>query len=106
LATQANCFELYGGVNREGQDLRANYALKWHAIKFAKSSGSVVYDLNGLLNDGVSNFKLGFSNEETNLVGTWDLPLSPLYLAWEKVLPFAKKSVQKFNNLRKNQDEK
>lgn len=97
LVTPANCFELYGGVNGEGQELRANYALKWHAIKKARQSGSTIYDLNGLLNDGISNFKRGFSDRETELVGTWDLSLSPLYFVWEILLPTAKRVTQKLN---------
>ena len=101
FATPEICFELYGGNNREGQNLRANYILKWRAISFAKKQGSRIYDLNGLLNDGVSNFKLGFSDgRETNLVGTWDFPLSRKYFAWEKMLPGAKKVVQRMNKIR------
>lgn len=52
-------FELYGGMSQEGQDLRANYALKWHAICKCKEWGLGRYDMNGLLNDGISTFKEG-----------------------------------------------
>lgn len=84
-------FELYGGVNDEGQRLRANYALKWHAITKTKEWGIERYDMNGLLNDGVSTFKQGFAAHETMLAGTYDHPLSPLYFVWTKLLPLAKK---------------
>lgn len=84
-------FELYGGMNERGQALRANYMLKWHAITKCKEWGIDRYDMNGLLNDGVSTFKQGFADHEDMLVGTYDYPLSPLYSAWSKGLPAAKK---------------
>lgn len=94
-------FELYGGMNDEGQSLRANYALKWHAIMTCQQWGVVRYDMNGLLNDGVSTFKQGFADHETMLAGTYDLPLSPLYHAWSKGLPFAKRTLRRLKSLRK-----
>jgi lipid II:glycine glycyltransferase (peptidoglycan interpeptide bridge formation enzyme) len=87
-------FELYGGMNDRGQELRANYALKWHAITTMKQWGLSEYDMNGLLNDGVSTFKQGFADHEDMLVGTYDKPLSPLYFVWDKGLPYAKKAIR------------
>lgn len=84
-------FELYGGMNDQGQELRANYALKWHVISTMKKWGIREYDMNGLLNDGVSTFKQGFASHEDQLVGTYDRPLSPLYWVWTVGLPLAKK---------------
>lgn len=84
-------FELYGGMNDRGQDLRANYALKWYAICLMRKWGLVRYDFNGLLNDGVSTFKRGFASHEDTLAGTYDRPLSPLYVVWARGLPVAKK---------------
>lgn len=101
LRTPAVEFELYGGVNEEGQRLRSNYVLKWQAILDAKDSGIGKYDMNGLLNDGISGFKRGFSDKEINLVGAWDFPLSPLYGVWEFGLPLAKGLVQSANRLRR-----
>ena len=102
LRTSSTEFELYGGVNEAGQELRSNYALKWHAIRDAKTAGIKIYDLNGLLNDGISNFKRSFTDTETSWVGTWDKPLSPLYHVWETALPAAKKTVQIFNRFKKH----
>jgi peptidoglycan pentaglycine glycine transferase (the first glycine) len=96
--SQEIAFELYGGMNDEGQELRANYALKWHAIKTIKEWGISYYDMNGLLNDGVSTFKQSFADHEDMLIGTYDKALSPLYKAWTKGLPLAKKAVQKLKN--------
>lgn len=87
-------FELYGGMNDKGQELRANYALKWHAITKMQEWGIERYDMNGLLNDGVSTFKQGFADHENMLVGTYDRPLSPLYFAWSTLLPLGKNIIR------------
>jgi len=95
IVTPQISFELYGGVNDEGQKLRANYVLKWHVIQACKNLHVKYYDMNGLLNDGVSNFKLGFSGGyETYLEPTLDRPLSTLYKVWENLLPAGKKVVR------------
>lgn len=92
--SQSIAFELYGGMNEEGQMLRANYALKWHAITKMKEWGIERYDMNGLVSDGVSNFKKGFANHEDILIGTLEKPLSPLYFFWTHFLPLGKKIVR------------
>lgn len=99
-ASSTTAFELYGGMSELGQSLRANYALKWHAITRCKEWGIERYDMNGLLNDGVSNFKRGFAGHEDMLVGTLDYPLSPLYTVWTQLLPKAKVIVRKLKSLR------
>jgi len=97
LAISAStAFELYGGMNDQGQELRANYALKWYAIMKMKGWGIERYDMNGLVSDGVSNFKRGFADHEDRLVGTYDKSLSPLYIVWSKLLPLGKKLVRAF----------
>jgi len=96
--SQETAFELYGGMNDDGQRLRANYVLKWHAIQTMKKWGISRYDFNGLLNDGVSTFKRGFADHEDMLAGTYDKPLSPLYGVWTQALPTAKKVLRKFKN--------
>ena len=84
-------FELYGAVNEQGQEARVNYALKWHAITEMKRQGIRFYDLNGLVEGGVSNFKQGFASHETHFAGTFDYPLSPLYPLWRIGFEPAKK---------------
>ena len=96
----STAFELYGGMNDRGQELRANYALKWHAITTCKRWGMGRYDMNGLLNDGVSTFKQGFASHETMLAGTYDYPLSPLYGVWTTVLPKVRAILRKVKSLR------
>lgn len=93
--TEETAYELYGGVNERGQEIRANYALKWHLIKKSKEWGIQCYDFGGLVAGGVSTFKQGWSEEPTLFVGSFDKPLSPLYFVWAKGLPYAKKSLQK-----------
>ncbi|MGV9002126.1 MAG: lipid II:glycine glycyltransferase FemX [Candidatus Saccharimonadaceae bacterium] len=93
--SETTAYELYGGMTERGQELRANYALKWHAIKKVKEWGLSRYDFGGLVAGGVSNFKQGWSSEITVFSGTFDKPLSPLYSLWSKGLPFAKKTLQK-----------
>jgi peptidoglycan pentaglycine glycine transferase (the first glycine) len=95
IFTPEVAFELYGGMNEQGQALRANYHLKWSVIQTMKGQGIHRYDVNGLLNDGVSAFKQGFIPEETQMSGTFDRPLSPLYPIWTTLLPAAKKIAQK-----------
>jgi peptidoglycan pentaglycine glycine transferase (the first glycine) len=98
--TEKTSFELYGGMNTVGQDLRANYALKWHAIRKTKEWGIERYDFGGLINDGVSTFKRSWTDTETTLAGTFDKPLSPLYTVWNKALPLAKRITQRLRSKR------
>jgi peptidoglycan pentaglycine glycine transferase (the first glycine) len=91
LAAGPTAYELYGGVTAEGQELKANYFLKWHAVVALKAASYRIYDFNGRLNEGVSRFKDGFGPDETNYIGTWDYPLNKLgYQLWEKLWPVAK----------------
>ena len=98
--SESTAFELYGGMNDDGQHMRINYALKWHAIKTCKEWGVKKYDLNGLLNDRISTFKRGFASHETELAGTYDYPLSPLYTLWSKTLPSVKSVLRRVKSLR------
>lgn len=95
IVTPEVAFELYGGMNDEGQRMRANYYLKWSVIQAMKRQGVQRYDVNGLLNDGVTAFKKGFIPEETEMAGTFDKPLSPLYPIWSVLLPWVKRVLQR-----------
>ena len=86
VTTPSTAFELWGGVTDEGKRLHANYLLKWHAMCEAKKLGTALYDMNGLLEGGVSNFKLQFANGPTEWMGTFDRPLSTLYHVWDVAL--------------------
>ncbi|HWT40637.1 MAG TPA: peptidoglycan bridge formation glycyltransferase FemA/FemB family protein [Dongiaceae bacterium] len=93
--SESTAYELYGGMDERGQELRANYALKWYAIRKVKEWGLTRYDFGGLVAGGVSNFKQGWSDDVTVFAGTFDRPLSPLYTLWSKGLPFAKRTLQR-----------
>lgn len=88
-------YELYGGMNEDGQRLRANYALKWHVIRKVKEWELSQYDFGGLVVGGVSLFKQGWATQETAFAGTFDKALSPAYPLWNKGLPKAKAILQK-----------
>jgi len=88
-------YELYGGMNEDGQRLRANYALKWHVIRKVKEWGLTQYDFGGLVVGGVSLFKQGWASKESSFAGTFDKALSPTYPLWSKGLPKAKAILQK-----------
>ncbi|MGC0238149.1 lipid II:glycine glycyltransferase FemX [Arthrobacter sp. SD76] len=68
----ATAFELYGGVSAEGQKKRVNYGVKWAALQAMRGDGCSRYDFNGLLNDGISDFKKQFGKHENMLLGTWE----------------------------------
>lgn len=102
LAISADtAYELYGGMNEDGQRMRANYALKWHAIKKCQEWGLTRYDFGGLLDGGVTTFKMGWATGETRLAGTFDRPASALYIVWLKGLPLLKAVMRRLKTLLK-----
>ena len=70
--------EPYGGMTREGGESRANYLLKWEAIRSSREQGAASYDLWGLATGGIAHFKTGFGGREVRYIGAWDLVLDPL----------------------------
>jgi lipid II:glycine glycyltransferase (peptidoglycan interpeptide bridge formation enzyme) len=69
--------EPYGGMTAEGAESRANYLLKWEAIRTSREQGAVSYDMWGLSHGGIEHFKSGFGGREIRYVGAWDLVLDP-----------------------------
>jgi lipid II:glycine glycyltransferase (peptidoglycan interpeptide bridge formation enzyme) len=70
--------EPYGGMTAAGGESRANYLLKWEAIRSSRERGATSYDLWGLATGGIAHFKTGFGGREVRYVGAWDLVLDPL----------------------------
>ena len=70
--------EPYGGMTAAGAESRANYLLKWEAIRSSREAGATSYDLWGLATGGIAHFKTGFGGREVRYVGAWDLVLSPV----------------------------
>ena len=69
--------EPYGGMTAEGARCRANYLLKWEAIRTSREQGAVNYDMWGLSHEGIEQFKSGFGGREIRYVGAWDFVLDP-----------------------------
>jgi lipid II:glycine glycyltransferase (peptidoglycan interpeptide bridge formation enzyme) len=65
--------DLYGGTTSEGGRTRANYLLKWEAIRRCREAGFAEYDLWGLPREGIAQFKSGFGGREVHYTGAWDL---------------------------------
>jgi peptidoglycan pentaglycine glycine transferase (the first glycine) len=70
--------EPYGGMTETGGESRANYLLKWEAIRSSREQGATTYDLWGLATGGIAHFKAGFGGREMRYIGAWDLVLDPL----------------------------
>jgi len=70
--------EPYGGMTTTGGDTRANYLLKWEAIRSSRAAGATSYDLWGLATGGIAHFKTGFGGREVRYIGAWDLVLDSL----------------------------
>ena len=70
--------EAYGGMTDSGAASRANYLLKWEAIRHFRGAGFAVYDLWGLATGGIARFKEGFGGRELAYVGARDLALRPV----------------------------
>ncbi len=70
--------EPYGGMTSAGADSRANYLLKWEAIRSSRAAGATSYDLWGLATGGIAHFKTGFGGREIRYIGAWDLVLDPI----------------------------
>jgi peptidoglycan pentaglycine glycine transferase (the first glycine) len=70
--------EPYGGMTAGGGESRANYLLKWEAIRSSRERGASIYDLWGLATGGIAHFKTGFGGREIQYIGAWDLVLDPL----------------------------
>lgn len=69
--------EAYGGMTDAGAESRANYLLKWEAIRSFGAAGFAAYDLWGLATGGIARFKEGFGGRQVDYVGARDLPLRP-----------------------------
>jgi peptidoglycan pentaglycine glycine transferase (the first glycine) len=68
--------EPYGGMTSAAARSRANYLLKWEAIRRAAAQGMSSYDMWGLPTSGIGQFKTGFGGRTITYIGAWDLPTS------------------------------
>ena len=76
-----------GSDEKYMKEYNAQYAIQWHMIKYALGHGFKRYNFYGIqgLPDpnkpgyGIYRFKKGFGGRVIELLGAYDLPLSPLY---------------------------
>jgi len=78
--------EAYGGMTDAGAASRANYLLKWEAIRAFRADGFAAYDLWGIATGGIAQFKEGFGGGQVDYVGARDLPLRPAHDAALRLL--------------------
>ena len=69
LACGRRVIEPYGGMTEPGAVSRANYLLKWEAIRESRERGFGVYDMWGLSHPGIEQFKAGFGGREVTYAG-------------------------------------
>ncbi|MBA2275324.1 MAG: peptidoglycan bridge formation glycyltransferase FemA/FemB family protein [Chloroflexi bacterium] len=69
--------EFYGASTRDGSRGRANYLLKWEAIRSSRERGFASYDMWGTDERGLAEFKAGFGGEEREYIGAWELITDP-----------------------------
>jgi lipid II:glycine glycyltransferase (peptidoglycan interpeptide bridge formation enzyme) len=74
--------EYYGASSAEGARARANYLIKWEAIRASHERGMAVYDMWGTDVPGLAEFKAAFGGRERTYVGAWELITNrPAYLS-------------------------
>jgi peptidoglycan pentaglycine glycine transferase (the first glycine) len=76
LACGRRVTEPYGGMTEAGGESRANYLLKWEAIRSSREAGFAVYDMWGMAHSGIEQFKAGFGGREVRYVGARELVLN------------------------------
>ena len=78
LTCGRRAIEPYGGMTEDGARSRANYLLKWEAIRSSRERGAELYDMWGVAHAGIERFKSGFGGHEVRYAGGRVLVLSPL----------------------------
>jgi len=69
LTCGPRAIEPYGGMTDAGAVSRANYLLKWEAIRSSREQGFAIYDMWGLSHPGIEHFKAGFGGREVTYAG-------------------------------------
>jgi serine/alanine adding enzyme len=83
IACGGKIVEPYGGMTATGAESRANYLLKWEAMRSSAERGYKIYDMWGMATSGIAQFKQGFGGREIGYIGAFDLVTSaPLWTAF------------------------
>lgn len=70
----------YGASSDKYKNVMAPNLMMWEAIRYGKSLGLKTFDLWGReTGKGFTKFKEGYNPKVVEFLGTWDLPISPLY---------------------------
>ncbi len=79
---------LYGASSNHKRNLMPNHLLQWTAMKDAKAYGSKYYDMYGMPPEGEDEnhpmhglymFKANFGGRIIHRLGSWDMPLKPVF---------------------------
>lgn len=79
---------LYGASSNHKRNLMPNHLLQWTAMQDAKAYGSKYYDMYGMPPEGQDEnhpmhglymFKANFGGRIIHRLGSWDMPLRPVY---------------------------
>jgi len=70
--------ERYGASSAAGAAGRANYLVKWEAIRSSRERGMRRYDMWGTEGAGLAEFKASFGGYERGYIGAWELVTSRL----------------------------
>ena len=73
ISTGPRMNELYGAASAAGFKARANYLVKWEAMRWSRERGFVSYDLWGTDEPNLAEFKAGFGGEERSYDGAFEL---------------------------------
>ncbi len=85
---------LYGASSNEHRDVMPNHALHWEAIQWALKRGCSLYDLWGIADQGLYQFKQGFGGEVVHHIGAYDKVFSPARFAlYTRALAFRRGSL-------------
>lgn len=85
---------LYGASSNNKRNLMPNHLLQWTAMKDAKAYDSKYYDMYGMPPEGKDEnhpmhglymFKANFGGKNIHRTGSWDVPLKPVYRAYNTV---------------------
>ncbi|MFC1618278.1 lipid II:glycine glycyltransferase FemX [Patescibacteria group bacterium] len=90
---------MHGASSNEHRNLMAPHLLQWEAMRAAKNTGLIKYDLYGVAPAdepdhhwaGISRFKLGFGGERVRYVGAFDLVYSKFWYSMVKMMMKIKK---------------